>query len=382
MERTILNSDGPRSHKQIARAAHGLAARGRWQRNKDEQDVLEGSSQAAASYLQRVAEHDAFMSAKVAEFEVGKRHLANMMGEDPNTFTQDDVNRCIQYLLPSGLYTGRARPSMQPPEQVYSQTKAAQFDGTGRPHHALFYTGSPNFYQTMHEIAAHMRDLDAHEDEVVRQRSGTEVLDRIDLAGSVWVSKDKLSRMLVEDINDIMYQKFTLAMDRLCAHPYSGRVTPWVQRFRAPLDLKTVASSVAPLQYDEDGRPFQTAVGTRKMAKAFVKVMGDGSGKVSINGCPITYFQYPQEREQIVLPLLVAGLLNKVDVAARVERSSHGGQAGAIRYALSTALTSFVDEDTVERMRIAGLLTLDVRRKERFKPGQLHARAKFTWRKR
>jgi len=378
----MLNSNGARQHKQIRRVAHALSQRGDFRRNQDEADVLKGSSQAAASYLQRVAEHDAFMSAKIAEFDIGKRHLANMMGEDPATFTQDDVNRCIEYLLPSGLYRRAARPSMRPPEEVYAQTKEAQFDGTGRPHHSLFYTGNPNFYQTMHEIAVHQRDLDRHEDDVIRRRHGTEVLDRIELAGSTWISQEKLGKMLFEEINDIMYQKFTLAMDRLCAHPYSGRIKEWVGRFRAPLDLKTVTSSVAPLQYDEAGRPFQTAVGTRKHAKALVKVLGEGSGKVSINGCPITYFQFAQEREQIALPLLVAGLLNKVDIIARTERGSYMGQAGAIRYALSQALTSFVDEETVERMRIAGLLTLDVRRKERFKPGQKHARAKFTWRKR
>lgn len=28
------------------------------------------------------------------EYEVGKRHLANMMGEDPDFFTQADINVC------------------------------------------------------------------------------------------------------------------------------------------------------------------------------------------------------------------------------------------------------------------------------------------------
>lgn len=27
-----------------------------------------------------------------AEFEIGKRHLANMMGCDPETFTQNDID--------------------------------------------------------------------------------------------------------------------------------------------------------------------------------------------------------------------------------------------------------------------------------------------------
>ena len=32
------------------------------------------------------------MEEKLAEFAIGRRHLANMMGEDPNTFTQEDIN--------------------------------------------------------------------------------------------------------------------------------------------------------------------------------------------------------------------------------------------------------------------------------------------------
>lgn len=35
------------------------------------------------------------MKKEIAEFEIGKRHLANMMGEDPETFTQEDVDVCI-----------------------------------------------------------------------------------------------------------------------------------------------------------------------------------------------------------------------------------------------------------------------------------------------
>ena len=33
-----------------------------------------------------------FMRKQVHEFEIGKRHLANMMGEDPEHFTQEDVD--------------------------------------------------------------------------------------------------------------------------------------------------------------------------------------------------------------------------------------------------------------------------------------------------
>lgn len=31
------------------------------------------------------------MKAQVADYELGKRHLANIMGKDPDNFTQQDV---------------------------------------------------------------------------------------------------------------------------------------------------------------------------------------------------------------------------------------------------------------------------------------------------
>lgn len=57
-------------------------------------------------------------------------------------------------------------------------------------------------------------------------------------------------------------------------------------------------------------------------------------------------------------------------------------QSGAIRLALSLALRSFVDKQTVEHMRLAGLLTHDIRTRERKKWGQEGARRKYTWKKR
>lgn len=56
----------------------------------------------------------------------------------------------IEYLFPSGLFNKRARPMMKPPEEIYPQRKAAEFDESGRPHHFLFYTQRPNFYKLLY----------------------------------------------------------------------------------------------------------------------------------------------------------------------------------------------------------------------------------------
>lgn len=53
-----------------------------------------------------------------------------------------------------------------------------------------------------------------------------------------------------------------------------------------------------------------------------------------------------------MFPLIFTGTLQKVDVEANVEGGGEMGQAGAIRWGISMALRSFVDTDTLDRMRL------------------------------
>lgn len=122
------------------------------------------------AYLERSREHDEFIRTQEHEYQIGKRHLANMMGEDPENFTQEDVDRAIQYLLPSGLFDPKARPIMKPPAEVFPPRKAAEFDESGRPYHSFFYTGKPNFYQLMFDIVENVNSLNAFEDKMIRKQ--------------------------------------------------------------------------------------------------------------------------------------------------------------------------------------------------------------------
>lgn len=53
---------------------------------------VEKVSKAMKAYIERANEHDDFMKIQNYEFKIGKRHLANMMGEDPENFTQEDID--------------------------------------------------------------------------------------------------------------------------------------------------------------------------------------------------------------------------------------------------------------------------------------------------
>lgn len=42
------------------------------------------------AYLERAQQHDEFMKTQKEEFKIGKRHLANMMGEDPVVYEDQE----------------------------------------------------------------------------------------------------------------------------------------------------------------------------------------------------------------------------------------------------------------------------------------------------
>lgn len=140
-------------------------------------------------------------------------------------------------------------------------------------------------------------------------------------------------------------------------------------------------------------------VGKQKTAAARVIVRGKGTGKVVVHNLmdgktyDLLYWEFIKDREQIMWPLIFCDLLWKVDLEIWVEvwkrnhhkrfpREAQSAKAKAARYAISMALRPFVDKFTVEKMRLAGLLTPDIRYPERKKPGKAAARRSYTWKKR
>ena len=71
----------------------------------------------------------------------------------------------------------------------------------------------------------------------------------------------------------------------------------------------------------------------------------------------------------------------KYDVLVSAKGGGIAGQAGAMRHALSRALCA-LDANLREVLKKAGCLTRDSRMKERKKPGQRGARARFQFSKR
>jgi len=121
--------------------------------------------------------------------------------------------------------------------------------------------------------------------------------------------------------------------------------------------------------------------GRRKTAKARV-FLRPGSGQVRINDRSFENF-FPNRLLRMVVrqPLLATETDEKFDIFATVTGGGAAGQAGAMRHGISRALLEY-NAELRERLKAAGLLTRDSRKKERKKYGQKGARARFQFSKR
>jgi small subunit ribosomal protein S9 len=123
------------------------------------------------------------------------------------------------------------------------------------------------------------------------------------------------------------------------------------------------------------------ATGRRKEAVCHVNLSA-GPGDFKINGR--TKEQYLCREvliQQVMSPLLLAGLAERLNVAAYAKGGGLGGQAGAIRLAIARALVKY-DPELHAAMRKGGFLTVDARKVERKKYGRPKARKRFQFSKR
>eukprot|EP00095_Tigriopus_kingsejongensis_P000963 maker-scaffold83_size396513-snap-gene-1.21 protein:Tk00963 transcript:maker-scaffold83_size396513-snap-gene-1.21-mRNA-1 annotation:"unknown" len=347
---------------------------------------------AVKAYLERKRKYDAFMTIERSEFDLGQKHLANMMGMDYESMEQVDIDKAIEYLFPSGLYEESARALMKPPEQVYPKQKEAEFDGEGRPHQTFFFTNKPNYNKMLYDVVETLEKLAHLNDRLIQQGVFPQknlMLNEVNLSGTDWLSKAALEKSLLEDLNDEQYNELIMALDRLTFQHFSYKVRDFIFQHRASTSIiQSKTETMEPITA-VDGRLYVEAMGQKKTACVKVRVTNSGTGKFAVmnlaqpeNIMDITYFYGLKERMAVMYPLQFTKLLGQVDVEVVLNFGGAASQAAAIRYAISVCLKSFVSEETISEMTLAGLLTQDVRVKERNKPGQEGARRKYTWKKR
>jgi small subunit ribosomal protein S9 len=124
-----------------------------------------------------------------------------------------------------------------------------------------------------------------------------------------------------------------------------------------------------------------TGVGKRKTAVARI-YMNAGDGTFAINERAMDEYFPTRTLQNIVLsPFETTGTTGKFSVHARVAGGGSTGQAEALRHGVARALLQ-ADPENRAKLKVAGMLTRDARKKERKKYGQPGARKRFQYSKR
>ena len=123
--------------------------------------------------------------------------------------------------------------------------------------------------------------------------------------------------------------------------------------------------------------------GTGKRKTSVARVfLRPGKGGATVNGRPLEeYFTTVEQRKLVGEPLQATENSGNFDLYITVKGGGLSGQAGAVRHGIAKALVDF-DPDLRSVLKEQGLLTRDARKKERKKPGQRGARARFQFSKR
>lgn len=123
------------------------------------------------------------------------------------------------------------------------------------------------------------------------------------------------------------------------------------------------------------------AAGKRKTSVARVRLYME-RGPVVVNGKPMEeMFPWQSWRDLITLPFRVTETTGQFRVVAKVTGGGVVSQAGALKHGISKALM-IADPALRGRLKRAGLLTRDVREKERKKYGLKRARKAEQYTKR
>ena len=122
--------------------------------------------------------------------------------------------------------------------------------------------------------------------------------------------------------------------------------------------------------------------GRRKKSIARVRLLPNGTGKITVNGKDIEeYFGLDTLKLIVRQPMELTNTQDKYDVIVNVIGGGLSGQAGAINHGISRALV-LAEENLKPELKKAGFLTRDSRMKERKKYGLKKARKASQFSKR
>ena len=171
---------------------------------------------------------------------------------------------------------------------------------------------------------------------------------------------------MAEEVKEVKAEKKVAA-------PRKTATKKAVEKTETPVAVKAPAKKVKTAKKGVANQ--YIATGRRKDAVARVRLVANGTGKITINKRDIDdYFMLETLKLVVRQPLVLTQSENKFDIFANVVGGGISGQAGAIRHGISRAMVIYDEKTYKADLKQAGFLTRDPRMKERNKYGLKKAR--------
>ena len=152
-----------------------------------------------------------FIEYQVKQFELGKRHLGNMMGVDSELMTQSDINQAIQYLFPIALFSKRSRPIMKHPDEIFPKTATLEVDENKRPKNPFFFSVNAEFSNLFFLLADAIHKCD----QALKEGRRPERFLPYDPLTQRWMGEQKLSDLLNTKVAKYNMRHFNSLIRRL-----------------------------------------------------------------------------------------------------------------------------------------------------------------------
>ncbi|RPD59924.1 ribosomal protein S5 domain 2-like protein [Lentinus tigrinus ALCF2SS1-6] len=328
-----------------------------------------------------------------------------------------------------------------PPASLEGLQRARAPPPKPKPESPTFYTGRANYYDQLLALETATKHTRTALQELQLLPLPKFARENLPPLRPVWKNKVDLAELMDANLTTSRYRRFLSQLNQLNEYRRLAEIAGHVQlaeRIQHVLDVFERDNKEAilargkrkPVKFDEFGRSY--TIGRRKESTARVWVIaaqpspedepvasssvsseaaassapvsstpamgisGFTQGPLSLAPAPVKvpttnilvnniplaeYFPHVSDRERIVRPFRVAGLIGAFNVFALVRGGGSTGQSGAVCLGIAKALAAHVP-DSEPLLRKAKLLKRDPRMVERKKTGRAKARKAYTWVKR
>ena len=237
------------------------------------------------------------------------------------------------------------------------------------PHSPTFYTGRAAFYDYVAALERAINHTRASLKALQLSPLPDFALKSLPTLHSAWKSKDELSSTISTKLSAARHRRLIQLLNqlndyrRIASTAGHGDLAQGLDRVlemfeRPDKEQHLRRGQRKPVLIDEHGRAY--AYGARKTSSARVWVIssehaaaakaraGDASPPVTeiiVNNMPLNeYFRFPSDREKVLRPFQLAGLLGAYNVFAIVRGGGTTGQAGAVAHGISKGLAAHVPD--------------------------------------